>query len=261
MMRSLWSAASGMKAQQTHLDITSNNLANVNTFGFKKFRAEFQDLHYQTLKQAGIQTAGGGSMTPEPIQVGMGTRVAATQRFFSQGDFVHTDHPYDLVIEGQGFFRVTLPDNSQAYTRDGAFKVDGQGQIVTADGYLLDPQVIISPDATNVTIGADGQVFQTVNGDQQQVAQITLTRFVNPAGLDSIGKNLFRETLASGGAVVGVPGQQGFGSIGQGILERSNVNVAEEMVNMIVAMRAYESSSKAIQTSDEMLQIANNARR
>jgi len=260
MMRALWSAASGMRAQQTNLDVTSNNLANVNTTGFKKFRAEFQDLHYQTLKVAGTPGAVGFT-APEGIQVGMGTRVAATQRFFSQGDFMNTDHPYDLTIEGAGFFRIQLPDNTFAYTRDGSFKLDANGQVVTADGNLLDPNVVVSPEATNVTIGADGTVTQTVNGAQQQVAQITLARFVNPAGMESIGKNLFRATLASGQEVVGVPGQQGLGQIGQGVLERSNVNIAEEMVNMIVAMRAYESSSKAIQTSDEMLQIANNSRR
>ena len=260
MMRALWSAASGMRAQQTNLDVTSNNLANVNTTGFKKFRAEFQDLHYQTLKVAGSPT-GVGFAAPEGIQVGMGTRVAATQRFFSQGDFMHTDHPYDLTIEGNGFFRIALPDNTFAYTRDGSFKIDSNGQMTTADGNLLDPNIVISPEATNVTLAADGNVTQTLNGAQQQVGQITLARFINPAGMESVGKNLFRATLASGQEVVGVPGQQGLGQIGQGVLERSNVNVAEEMVNMIVAMRAYESSSKAIQTSDEMLQIANNARR
>jgi flagellar basal-body rod protein FlgG len=260
MMRALWAAASGMRAQQTNLDVTSNNLANVNTTGFKKFRAEFQDLHYQTLKVAGTPGAVGFNV-PEGIQVGMGTRVAATQRFFSQGDFVHTDHPYDLTVEGTGFFRIQMPDTTFAYTRDGSFKVDQNGQIVTADGYLLDPNIILAPDATNVTVGQDGMVTQTVQGQQQQVGQITLARFINPAGMESVGRNLFRPTLASGQEVVGIPGQQGLGLIGQGVLERSNVNVAEEMVNMIVAMRAYESSSKAIQTSDEMLQIANNARR
>jgi flagellar basal-body rod protein FlgG len=260
MMRALWSAASGMRAQQTNLDVTSNNLANVNTTGFKKFRAEFQDLHYQTLKVAGSPT-GVGFSAPEGVQVGMGTRVAATQRFFSQGDFMHTDHPYDLTIEGQGFFKIAMPDNTFAYTRDGSFKIDSNGQMVTADGNLLDPNIVISPEATNVTIGPDGNVTQTLNGTQAQIGQITLARFINPAGMDSVGKNLFRATLASGTEVVGQPGQQGLGQIGQGVLERSNVNVAEEMVNMIVAMRAYESSSKAIQTSDEMLQIANQSRR
>ena len=260
MMRALWSAASGMRAQQTNLDTVSNNLANVNTTGYKKFRAEFQDLHYQTLKVAGTPGAVGYS-APVGEQVGMGTQVVATQRFFSQGDFQNTSNPYDLTIQGNGFFRIQMPDNTVAYTRDGSFKIDSNGQMVTADGNQLDPSIVVAPDATNVTISADGTVTQTVNGQQQQVGQITLANFINPAGMESVGKNLYRATLASGQEVVGNPGQQGIGTIAQGMLERSNVDVAEEMVNMIVAMRAYESNSKAIQTSDEMLQIANNARR
>lgn len=260
MMRALWSAASGMIAQQMNLDVCSNNLSNVNTIGFKKFRAEFQDLYYQTLKQAGSQIAAGTS-SPEGLQIGMGVQTVGTQRFYNQGDFQHTENPFDLVIQGQGFFRVILPDGSPAYTRDGSFKVDANGQIVTSDGFFLEPNITINRDATNVTIAQDGTVSETVNGATTVIGQITLNKFVNPAGLESIGKNLFRETLASGPVVNGTAGLNGFGTIGQGILEMSNVRVADEMVNMIVAMRAYEANSKAIQTADDMLRTANASKR
>ena len=260
MIRALWSSAAGMKAQQMNLDITSNNLANVNTTGYKKARAEFQDLHYQTLKQAGSPDATGINM-PEGLQIGMGVQTVSTNRFFSQGDFQHTENPFDLVIQGTGFFRVRLPDGSDGYTRDGSFTVDATGQIVTSDGYVLDPGITVSQDATNVTIATDGKVSQTVNNITEEVGQINLYKFINPAGLDAIGRNIFKETLASGPVVNGTPGLNGFGQIGQGILEMSNVKVADEMVNMIVSLRAYEANSKAIQTADEMLQIANATRR
>ena len=260
MIRALWSAASGMKAQQMNLDITSNNLANVNTTGFKKARAEFQDLYYQTLKQAGAPVATGVTQ-PEGLQIGMGVQTVATNRFFSQGDFQQTENTFDLVIKGQGFFRVQLPDGTEGYTRSGNFSLNANGQITTPEGYLLDPGFTINPDSTNVTITEDGRITQRVNNATEDVGQITLYKFINPAGLDAIGRNIWKETPASGNAVNGIAGLNGLGQIGQGVLEMSNVKVADEMVNMIVAMRAYEANSKAITTSDEMLQVANGLRR
>lgn len=261
MMRALFTAASGMKAQQLNLDITSNNLANVNTSGFKTFRAEFQDLHYQVLRQPGAQVSN-NFISPEGTMIGMGSNVVGTPRAFSQGDFQLTENPYDLAIQGDGFFRIALPDGSFAYTRDGSFKVDVNGSLVTNDGYFVDPRISIDQSATNVTIGNDGSVSQTVNNLTTVVGQIQLVRFVNPVGLESIGKNLYRATPASGTEIAGIAGTDpGFGTISQGILEMSNVKVADEMIRMIVSMRAYEANSKAIQTADEMLQIANNAKR
>ncbi|MBF2053601.1 MAG: flagellar basal-body rod protein FlgG [Candidatus Sericytochromatia bacterium] len=261
MMRALYSAASGMKAQQLNLDITSNNLANVNTSGFKTFRAEFQDLHYQTLRQPGSQVTQ-NLMSPVGTQIGMGAGVVSTPRYFAQGDFQHTENPFDLAIQGDGFFRVVMPDGNLAYTRDGSFKLDVNGNLVTNNGYLLDPAVFIDQNASNVTIGSDGSVSQTVNGLTSVVGQIQLVRFVNPAGLETIGRNLYRLTPASGQEIAGVAGSgQGFGTLAQGMLEMSNVRVADEMIRMIVSMRAYEANSKAIQTADEMLQVANNAKR
>lgn len=260
MMRALWSAASGMKAQQVNIDLVSNNLANVNTTGYKKMRGEFQDLHYQTLKSAGNPVAV-GTLTPIGIEIGMGVGLAGTQRFFSQGDFEQTENPYDLVVSGAGFFRLLNVDGTTVYSRDGTFKVDANGQLVNNDGLLVDPAIQVPPEASGITVGPDGLITATVNGVSQNLGQINLGRFVNPAGLEAIGKNLFRETPASGPAVQGIPSTPGFGGIMQGVRERSNVNVAEEMVNMITSLRAYEANSKAIQTSDEMLQIANNSKR
>ncbi len=261
MIRALYTAASGMKAQQTNLDITSNNLANVNTSGFKAFRAEFEDLHYQVLRQPGAQVAS-NIISPEGTLIGMGSTVVGTPRFFGQGDFQLTENPYDLAIQGDGFFRIQHPNGSQAYTRDGSFKLDANGNLVTSNGYLVDPNISVDPNASNITVGSDGTVSQTVNGTTTTVGQIQLTRFVNPVGLESIGKNLYRQTPASGQEVSGVAGTDpGFGTIAQGMLEMSNVRVADEMIRMIVSMRAYEANSKAIQTADEMLQVANNAKR
>lgn len=261
MMRALYTAASGMKAQQLNLDVTSNNLANVNTTGFKSFRTEFQDLHYQMLRQPGSQVAN-NIFSPQGTQIGMGVTAIGTPRFFSQGDFQHTENPYDLAIQGDGFFRIIMPNGSFAYTRDGSFKTDANGTLVTHDGYYVDPNITIDQNATNVTIGADGTVSQTVNGITTNVGQIQLVRFVNPVGLESLGKNYFRATQASGAEITGTAGTSpGFGTLAQGMLEMSNVRVADEMIRMIVSMRAYEANSKAIQTSDEMLQIANNSKR
>jgi flagellar basal-body rod protein FlgG len=262
MIRALYSASSGMQAQQLNLDTIANNLANVNTAGFKRTRVDFQDLLYQTFRAAG--TAGAqGQMIPTGIQVGHGSRAVATQRMFSQGDFQQTENPLDLVIEGDGFFQIQRPDGSTAYTRAGAFKKDGTGRVVTSDGFILQPALTIPPDAVNVTVGSDGTVSVTLAGKTaaQQIGQLQLAGFVNPAGLSSVGRNLFTPTQASGNAVVGTPGTQGIGTVAQGFLEMSNVKVVDEMVAMITSQRAYEASSKAIQTADEMLSISNNLRR
>lgn len=262
MIRSLWTAATGMAAQQLNIDVISNNLANVNTPGFKKSRVDFQDLLYQTLRTAGT-TEAQGSMVPTGIQVGLGTRPAAITRIFSQGDFQQTNNPLDLVIEGDGFFQVLLPNGTTAYTRDGTFKLDSQGRIVTADGYPLDPEITIPAEATSISIGSDGTVSVTMAGQTtpQELGQIQIAKFINPAGLNNLGRNLLAPTAASGEPIVDTPGLNGLGTIAYGFVEMSNVKVVEEMVNMIVAQRAYEVNSKAIQTADDMLSIANNLRR
>ncbi|MFA0888236.1 MAG: flagellar basal-body rod protein FlgG [Synergistales bacterium] len=258
MIRALWSAASGMKAQQTNLDVIANNLANVNTTGFKKERAEFQDLLYQVDREPGAPVEP-GSTVPTGIQVGVGSRVAGTDRLMGQGTVQITDNPLDLMIQGKGFFRVAMPDGTTAYTRAGSFKVDSQGQVVTSDGYLLDPPVTVPEDAMEITVGETGVVSVKTAGDSafQEIGQIELARFVNPAGLLAVGRNLFVETDASGAPFAGNPGEDGMGSLVQGSLEMSNVQVVEEMVSLIVAQRAYEASSKAVQTADDMLGIAN----
>ena len=262
MMRALWTASSGMVAQQANIDVISNNLANVNTTGFKKGRADFQDLMYQTIRQAGA-TSGPDSMIPTGIQMGHGVRQAATQKMYLQGTFQQTGNSLDIAIEGDGFFQITMPDGTLSYTRDGAFKKDATGRVVTSDGYPLEPAITIPEDATEVTIAADGQVSVTVPGQAtpQEIGQIQIARFINPSGLDSIGRNLLRETAASGAPVVSNPGEDGAGTFAQKYLEMSNVQVVEEMVNMIVAQRAYEVNSKAIQTSDTMLEQAANLKR
>lgn len=251
-----------MVAQQLNIDTIANNLANVNTSGFKKSRVDFQDLLYQTMKAAGSQVVQ-GSQVPTGIQVGQGVRPVATQKIFNQGTFQPSQNPLDLVIEGDGFFQVLMPDGSTAYTRDGAFKRDGQGRMVNSDGFATEPEILIPGEAQEVSIGADGSVSVLLAGENapQMVGQLQIARFVNPAGLQSAGRNLLRTTAASGDPIVGVPGQTGFGTISQGYLEMSNVQVVEEMVNMIVAQRAYEINSKAIQASDDMLQQANNLKR
>ena len=263
MMRALWSAASGMKGQQTNMDVISNNIANVNTYGGKKVRAEFQDLVYQTIRDAGAQS-GADSQYPTGMQIGLGTRVAATNRVFTQGSLQTTDNPTDIGIQGEGFFRITLPDGTIGYTRDGSFKLDSQRRLVTTDGYPLADDITIDQNAPSdsIVIAGDGQVSCTpAGGTQQNVGQITLARFVNPAGLTAIGKNLFVVSEASGEAIESNPGEEGAGTLTQGTLEMSNVQIVEEMVNMIVSQRAYESNSKAVTTSDSMLEIANGLKR
>jgi len=262
MMRALWTAASGMIGQQYKIDTTANNLANVNTTGFKKSRVDFQDLLYQTVKYAGTPVTAGAQI-PTGIQIGHGVRPVATQRLFTQGTFQQTDNPLDLVIEGDGFFQVLLPDGSVRYTRDGAFKRDSDGRLVTSDGFPLEPEIRIDENALSINIGSDGTVSIQLPGqdEPEEIGKIQLARFVNPAGLKSDGRNLYSATAASGPAIVGEPGLDGFGNLAQGYLEMSNVQVVEEMVSMIVAQRAYETNSKAIQAADEMLQTANNLRR
>jgi flagellar basal-body rod protein FlgG len=262
MIPALYSASSGMQAQQLNLDTIANNLANVNTTGFKKTRVDFQDLLYQTFRAPGLQGTQ-GTIIPTGIQVGLGSRPIATQRIFSQGDFQQTENPLDLVIEGDGFFQVQKSDGTTAYTRAGAFKKDGTGRLVTSDGSVLTPNIVLPADAKNVTIGSDGTVSVTLANSTQAVTvgTLQLAQFLNPGGLLSVGRNLYVPTAASGAAVVGNPGTNGFGTLSQGFLELANVKVVDEMVNMITSQRAYEANSKAIQTADEMLQISNSLRR
>ncbi|HUX20019.1 MAG TPA: flagellar basal-body rod protein FlgG [Spirochaetia bacterium] len=264
MIRSLWSAASGMIGQQFNIDTISNNLANVNTTGFKQNRADFQDLIYQTSRIAGTP-ATELTLYPTGIQVGHGVRVSATQKEFTQGALQQTGNVSDLAIEGDGFFRILLQDGTYGYTRDGSFKIDSNGQLVTADGYRVLPELILPQNFVrdSVTISQDGRVTAKVAGNDTpiEVGQIELYRFVNPAGLQAIGQNLFKVTGGSGSAIGGRPGFDGMGQVEQKFLETSNVSAVKEMVNMIVAERAYEMNSKAIQTSDTMLGIANSLKR
>jgi flagellar basal-body rod protein FlgG len=262
MIRALFTAATGMTAQQLNIDTVANNLANVNTTGFKRSRVDFQDLLYQTSRMPGSPTAQGAD-APTGTQVGGGVRPASTQRIFTQGDFQRTDNPLDLVIEGDGFFQVLRGDGTTAYTRAGSFRKDANGRVVNPDGFALQPEITIPEQATDISVGTDGIVSVTLAGNNtpQQVGTIELARFVNPAGLNSIGRNLYLPTAASGNALTGAPGSQGFGTLSQGYVEMSNVKVVEEMVNLIIGQRAYEAGSKAVQSADEMLQQANNLRR
>lgn len=265
MVRSLWSAATGMVAQQFHIDTISNNLANVNTTGFKKNRVDFEDLIYQHPVLAGTP-ATSVSEIPTGVSVGHGVRPAATQKIFEMGSLQATGHKLDLAVSNSiGFFKIQTPDGNFAYQRDGAFKIDSNRQVLTSNGHLLEPPIILPENAILETLMVSEQGEVTINiGDDMRptrVGQIELYHFSNPAGLKAIGKNLFRETAASGAEIPGTPGLGGFGSLLQGFLEMSNVNLAEEMVNMIVAQRAYESNSKAIQTSDSMLATAINLKR
>jgi flagellar basal-body rod protein FlgG len=247
-----------MNAQQTNIDVTSNNLANVNTVGFKKGRAEFQDLMYMTAAEAGAPV-NTGTRTPVGSQVGMGVRSVAIARSFAQGDFQQTDNPYDLTIEGDGFFQVQMGDGSTAYTRDGSFKVDSNGQLVTSEGYIVQPGITVPQNGKNVSVTAEGIVTVNINGQNQQLGQIQLARFTNPEGLTAQGRNLYKPTEASGQPQTFAPGgPDGSSTVRQGSLEGSNVRVVEEMVNLIVAQRAYEANSKSISTADEMLGMANN---
>ncbi|MGB9441586.1 MAG: flagellar basal-body rod protein FlgG [Desulfobacterales bacterium] len=262
MIRSLWTSATGMQAQALNLDVISNNLANVNTSGFKKSRAEFQDLLYETIKPAGTPSSQ-DTQVPTGIQLGHGTRPSTVLKIFSQGNMENTQNELDLAIEGDGFFQITLPNGETAYTRDGAFKLDSDGRIVNSDGFALEPEISIPSDALSISVGLDGTVSVLQAGESipSEVGTIELARFVNPAGLISMGKNLFITSEASGDEMTGTAGEDGLGTLAQGFLEMSNVSVVDEMVNMITAQRAYESNSKAIQAADDMLQLANNVKR
>jgi flagellar basal-body rod protein FlgG len=254
MIRSLWIARTGLDAQQTQLDVISNNLANVSTNGFKRARAVFEDLLYQNMRQPGAQTSQ-QTQVPTGLQLGTGVRPVATARIFTQGNLQKTDNALDIAINGNGFFQVQLPDGTTGYTRDGSFQKDNQGQIVTSEGYPLQPAILIPEDALSVSVGADGTVTVTQPGAVAPVelGAIQLATFVNPGGLLSIGQNLFLETAASGAPTPNAPGANGAGSVNQGYVETSNVNVAEELVTMIQTQRAYELNSKVISTSDTML--------
>jgi len=255
MIRSLWISKTWMEAQQTKLDQISNNLANVSTNGYKRASVVFEDLMYQNLRQAGAASSEQTSL-PTGLQVGLGVRPVATSRSFTQGNLQQSSNPMDLAIRGNGFFQIQLPDGTTGYTRDGSFQVDAQGQLVTNNGYAVQPGITIPANAQSVSVGADGTISVTLPGQAQaqSVGQIQIASFVNPAGLEPKGMNVYAETAASGGANAGAPGANGLGSLQQGFVETSNVNVVEELVSMIQTQRAYELNSKAIQTSDQMLQ-------
>ncbi|MBV8666210.1 MAG: flagellar basal-body rod protein FlgG [Burkholderiaceae bacterium] len=255
MIRSLWIAKTGMEAQQTSMDVISNNLANVSTTGFKRSRAVFDDLLYQTVRQPGGQSSQQTEL-PSGLQLGTGVRTVATERLFDQGNLQQTNNNLDVAVQGGGFFQVLMPDGSTAYTRDGSFQLNNQGQVVTASGYPIQPSITIPATAQSITIGSDGTVSITQAGSTSttQVGTIQLASFINNAGLESKGDNLYAETSASGAPTTTTPGTNGSGTLQQGYVETSNVNVVEEMVNMIQTQRTYEMNSKAITTSDQMLQ-------
>ncbi len=262
MNRALWIAASGMKAQQLSIEVTSHNLANVNTDGFKKSRAEFQDLFYQMLSGPGAP-AGEVGRIPTGIQVGHGVRMVCTNRNFSQGDYQTTSDPLDVLIEGSGFFQIRLPSGEMAYTRAGNFKKDGDGNMVNSEGYFLEPNITIPSNALAINVSSDGKVSATLP-DQSAPAElgtIELAQFVNPSGLISMGRNLYRPSSASGEPIVGTPGTGSLGKLVQSYLEKSNVDMVEEMVRMIVGQRAYEINSRAVRTADEMLAQVSNLHR
>ncbi len=255
MMRSLWIAKTGMEAQQTQLDNISNNLANVATNGYKRSHAVFEDLIYQNMRQSGANSTE-QTVLPTGLQVGLGVRPVATARIYTQGNLQQTSNNLDLAIKGDGFFQIQMPDGTTAYTRDGSFQLDANGQMVTSNGYTVLPGITIPTNAQSLTIGNDGTVSVTLPGQAtpQSVGQLQLASFVNPAGLDPKGQNLFAETAASGTPNTGAPSNNGMGALQQGFVETSNVNVVEELVQMIQTQRAYELNSKAVQTSDQMLQ-------
>ncbi|MBA3014482.1 MAG: flagellar basal-body rod protein FlgG [Proteobacteria bacterium] len=260
MIRALYTARTGMNGQQTQLDVISNNLANVNTGGFKRSRTQFEDLMYQSMRSVGAETVG-GAMVPTGVQVGLGTRVTATQKIFTQGDFTETGNDLDMAIEGDGFFQI-IRDGNPYYTRDGSFKRDAEGYVVTANGDRLQPEFAIPNGATSLNIDKNG-LLVAQDQDQQTLGsvQLTLHSFINPAGLKSLGSNLYVETDASGAPTEANPGSSGLGTLAQRFIETSNVNVTEEMVNLIVTQRAYEVNSRAITTADQLLEIANSLKR
>ncbi len=262
MIRALYTAATGMKAEQFNIDTISNNISNVNTIGFKKSRAEFATLMSQTMEYAGTPTSG-TTMSPTGIEVGLGTRVTSSKRMLSEGNLKETSNNLDVAITGKGMFQIELPDGTIGYSRDGSFTTDGNGDLVNSDGYRLIPGINIPPDSIQVNISPDGTVavIQQGNAAPQNVGQLEIANFVNPAGLHSMGDNLVLETVASGAPLIGVPGADGFGTLRQGFIEMSNVQLVEEMTDLIVGQRAYEAGSKSIKTSDDMLQIVNGLKR
>jgi len=262
MMRALSTASSGMKSQQIYIDNVSNNLANVNTPGFKKTRVEFQDLLYEEVGAAGAARRT-GEAEPTYSQIGHGVRLSATTRVFTQGTSKVTENPLDMMIDGDGFFQVLLPDGTYAYTRDGTLKMDADGNVVTTTGYPVEPSFTIPREATEMMVAGDGQLSVRLQSEEEvtELGRMELVRFQNPGGLRSVGHNLYKPTSASGPAIVGNPGEEGMGYIEEGFLEMSNVDVIEEMVGMITAQRAYEINSKAVETSEEMLKIASNLKR
>ena len=262
MIRSLWSAATGMQGQSSNIDVIANNIANVNTVGFKKSRVDFQDLLYDTLRVPGAASSQ-STQVPSGVQLGHGSRVAAITKLFSPGEFQNTKNELDIAIVGQGFFQILLPGGETAYSKAGNFSLDSEGRIVTPDGFLMEPEISIPSDTLAISIGMDGTVSVMLAGEIEatEVGTIELARFVNPAGLRSIGKNLYLPSGASGDEITGTAGQSGLGYLEQGYLEMSNVSVVDEMVNMITAHRAYELNSKIVMVSDEMLSMSNNLKR
>jgi len=258
MDASLWIAKTGLEAQQTRMSVISNNLANVNTMGFKRDRAVFEDLLYQNVRQPGAVTSN-NSDAPTGMMIGTGTRIVSTEKLHTQGNMVTTENALDVAIDGKGFFQVMRPDNTLGYTRDGSFKLSSQGQLVSANGYLLQPEISVPADAQSITIGADGSVSVMQYGQivPTTIGNVQIATFVNPAGLQAAGENMYLETGASGAAQLMTPTQTGAGRLVQGALEASNVNVVEEMVNMIETQRAYEVNSKAISAADQMLKFVN----
>ena len=253
MIRSLWISKTGLEAQQTQMDVIANNLANVSTTGFKRSRAVFEDLLYQTLRQPGAQSSQ-QTLVPSGLQIGTGVRPIATERIHTQGNLQLTSNGLDVAINGSGFFQILMPDGTTSYTRDGSFQTDSQGQLVTSSGFQVQPAITIPANATNVTIARDGTVTATVAGATTQIGSLQLATFINPAGLQSMGENMYVETASSGTPSTNVPGTNGAGLLNQNYVETSNVNVVEELVNMIQTQRSYEINSKAITTSDQMLQ-------
>lgn len=253
MIRSLWIAKTGLEAQQTQMDVISNNLANVSTTGFKRSRAVFEDLLYQTMRQPGAQSSQ-QTQIPSGLQIGTGVRPVATERIHTQGNLQQTGNNLDVAIQGAGFFQILMPDGTTAYTRDGSFQTDSQGQLVTASGFPVQPAITIPAGSTAVTIARDGTVSATVTGVSTQIGSIQVATFINPVGLESLGENLYVETASSGTPGTNVPGTNGSGLLNQSFVETSNVNVVEELVNMIQTQRAYEINSKAVTVSDQMLQ-------
>ncbi|MBK8754176.1 MAG: flagellar basal-body rod protein FlgG [Candidatus Competibacteraceae bacterium] len=258
MTSALWVAKTGLDAQQTRMSVISHNLANVSTTGFKRDRAQFEDLLYQNVRQTGGQTSQ-STQLPSGLMLGTGVRSVATAKLFTQGNIIQTGNNLDLAINGRGFFQIQKPDGTVAYTRDGSFQLDAQGQIVTSNGYLMQPAVTLPPGVQSVTVGHDGVISAQISGQAapQQIGQIQTVDFVNPAGLQASGENLFMESAASGSPQPGNPDANGLGAVMQGALETSNVNVVEEMVAMIETQRAYEMNSKAISTTDQMMQYTN----